>query len=268
MSPAHPCALITGASAGLGQEFARQLAARGYDLLLVARREERLVALAESLVGQHGIQVETCCVDLSSAGAVDRILAKLAASGLALEMVVNNAGYGVPGGYLSHPWSVHVDFQQVLINAVAELSYRVVPLLRARGAGQILNVASLAGHVPGSAGHTLYAPAKAWLIKFSECLAAELRRDGITVTALCPGFTYTEFHDVNGMRCQVSRLPRWLWLDAESVVRQGLAAMTRREVVFIPGRVNRLLALSVRYLPRGLVQRAIASREHDFRRTD
>jgi short-subunit dehydrogenase len=259
---------VTGASAGLGAEFARQLAARGHDLLLVARREERLLRLAGELVAAHGVRADPISCDLADLAAPARLAEIVAARAPRLEVLVNNAGYGVPGGFLGHPWQTHADFQQVMVNAVAELCHRLLPDMQARRRGCIINVASLAGHVPGSAGHTLYAPSKAWLIKFTECLAAEARQHGVRMMALCPGFTYTEFHDVNGMRPLVSRLPRWLWMEASDVVRRGLAAAARGDTVYIPGVVNRSLALAARLLPGRLVRAAVAARERDFRRVD
>lgn len=264
----RPLALVTGASAGLGAAFARAYAARGHDLVLTARRVERLEALAAELMARHAIRCHVLPGDLAQPGAAQALLDTIEARGLAVEVLVNNAGYGVPGSYRAQPWAVHAAFQQVMIETVAELCWRVLPAMRERRRGTIINVASLAGHMPGSAGHTLYGPAKAWMIRFSECLHAELAPDGITVCALCPGFTYTEFHDVNGMRPQVSRLPSILWMSAEDVVREGLAAVERGAAVYIPGRLNRLIAAAARFLPRRLVHAAVASRERDFRRVD
>ena len=268
MNAPRPQALVTGASAGLGAAFARAYAERGCDLILTARREARLTALARELESRHGARSTVLPCDLARPGAAAALFREIDARGLAVDVLVNNAGYGVPGSYRGRPWQVHADFQQVMIEAVAELCYLVIPGMRARGAGTIVNVASLAGHMPGTAGHTLYGPAKAWLIKFSECLHDELVDDGITVCALCPGFTYTEFHDVNGMRPHVSRLPRALWMTAEEVVTQGLAAVARGRSCFIPGRINRLIALAARLLPRPLVRAAVASRSRDFRNVD
>ncbi|MGD9600914.1 MAG: SDR family NAD(P)-dependent oxidoreductase [Gammaproteobacteria bacterium] len=264
----RPAAVVTGASAGLGAEFARQLAARGYDLLLVARRTERLAALAAELSGRHGVTVHTLGADLAEPATPRRIVDEITRCELEITGLVNNAGYGVPGSYLGHDWSTHAAFQQVMVNATAELCHRLMPRLRSRGDAWVVNVASLAGLMPGSAGHTLYAPAKAWLVKFSECLALEVRPYGVRVTALCPGFTRTEFHDVNGMRPHVSRLPAWLWLSAEEVVTAGLAAVERGVLVHVPGRVNRALALAARLLPGHFLRAMIASRERDFRRLD
>jgi uncharacterized protein len=263
----RPLVLVTGASAGLGAVFARAYAQRGCDLILTARRAERLEALAAELQACGATSTVLPC-DLSRPGAVGDLFERIRARSLHVDILVNNAGYGVPGSYQSQPWQVHADFQQVMIEAVAELCYRVIPDMRARQRGTIVNVASLAGHMPGSAGHTLYGPAKAWLIKFSACLHAELAPHGITVCALCPGFTYTEFHDVNGMRPHVSRLPRVLWMSAEEVVAQGLAAVERGLPLFIPGRLNRLIALAARTLPDAWVRAAVASRERDFRQVD
>ena len=268
MSRLRPHALVTGASAGLGAAFARAYAQRGYDLILTARREQRLTALAAELESRHGCRCTVLPADFARPGAAAELFRAIEARDLHVEVLVNNAGYGVPGSYSGRPWQVHADFQQVMIEAVAELCYLALPHMRERRRGQIVNVASLAGHMPGSAGHTLYGPAKAWMIRFSECLHAELAPGGITVCALCPGFTYTEFHDVNGMRPHVSRLPGVLWMTAEAVVAEGLRAVDRGVAVHIPGRLNRLIALAARYLPRAIVRAAVASRERDFRHVD
>lgn len=268
MSASPTRVLVTGASAGLGAEFARAYARRGRDLILTARREDRLTRLARELADAHGTRSEILTVDLAKPGSAAALFDQIESRGLEIGVLVNNAGYGVPGSYRSRPWQVHADFQQVMIGACAELCHRVIPGMRDRGAGTILNVASLAGHMPGTAGHTLYGPAKAWMLRFSECLHEELRDDGIIVCALCPGFTYTEFHDVNGMRPHVSRLPRALWMSAERVVEEGLAAVERGVSSHVPGRLNRLIATAARLLPRRVVRAAVASRAHDFRNTD
>lgn len=262
------CALITGASSGLGAEFAQQFAARDFDLVLVARRSERLAALAQTLTRQFGVTVHVETADLSDPATPDRISAALSARGVRIDTLVNNAGYGVPGSFMNQAWKTHADFQQVLVNAVIALCYRFIPHMQQRGSGTIINVASLAGLMPASAGHTLYGPSKAWLIKFSECLGHELKPQGIRVLALCPGFTYTEFHDVNGMRSQVSRLPPWLWMSAADVVSEGLAAVDRDAMVHVPGRINRLLATTARILPARLAHAVVARRARDFRRVD
>lgn len=268
MSGKPPVVLVTGASAGLGAAFAREYAARGHDLVLTARRADRLTELAEELTWRHGVTGHPIPADLSQPGAVAELVGAVEARRLEIGILVNNAGYGVPGGYLGHPWTTHAAFQQVMIQSVAELCWRILPGMLERGRGQIINVASLAGHLPGSPGHTLYGPAKAWMIRFSETLHAEFAGAGVRVCALCPGFTYTEFHDVNDTRSVVSKLPRAMWMTADAVVREGLVAADRGAVVHTVGRLNRLLAALVRYLPQRMVRFAIARLERDFRVDD
>ena len=147
---------------------------------------------------------------------------------LTIDALVNNAGYGVPGTYLASAWERHAAMLNLMVMAVSELTYRLLPGMIERRYGRIINVASLAGLVPTPAGHTLYAATKAFAIKFSEALAHEGRPHGVHVTAVCPGFTLSEFHDVTGTRAQVSKLPAWMWMDASTVARQGFDAVMER----------------------------------------
>ena len=201
--PGH--ALVTGASSGIGAAIAREYARRGVPLVLSARREDRLQALAATLRGR--VQVECIAADLADPLAPRALREEIGRRGLHVSHLVNNAGYGVPGRYLSSDWKTHADFLQVMVTAVAELTHRFLPAMEAAGHGRILNIASLAGLVPASAGHTLYGAAKSFVIRFSESLAQETAARGVHVTALCPGMTFSEFHDVNGMRARVSKLP-------------------------------------------------------------
>ncbi len=239
----RPWALVTGASAGIGAEFCRQLAARGYRLVLVARREERLQALAKELAEACGTQSLVLTADLAAPGAPAEICRQLDEAGIAVEFLVNNAGYGIPGKLTSVPWQTHADFLQVMVESVCELCWRLFPGMQRQRRGFIINVASVAGLVPSTAGHTLYGASKAFLVRFSEALAAEGAPDGVHVSALCPGFTYSEFHDVTGTREQVSQMPAWMWLQAPDVVRYGIEAVLRDKprVVAVPGRVYRFL---------------------------
>ncbi len=231
-------ALITGASAGLGTAYARELARRGADLVLTARREERLQALADELRAAHGVQVLVLPADLADPAAPARLLEAARGAGRRVDYLVNNAGYGLGGRFNQRPWQEHADFLQVMVTAVVQLTYLTLPAMREQGFGRVLNVASLAGLLPGSAGHTLYAAAKSFLIKMSESLSLETRGTGVHVTATCPGFTFTEFHDVLGNRAQVSQLPRVLWMDADRVVRESLVAVERGDALHVPGGVN------------------------------
>ena len=246
-------ALITGASSGIGEAFADVFAAEGFDLAIVARREDRLQAVAERLRKQYGVRVEVFAQDLSTREASARLCAALEARGITVDALVNNAGYGVPGSYTASPWQRHDDFLQVLVVAVAELTYRLLPGMIERGYGRIINVASLAGLVPAPAGHTLYGAAKAFLIKFSEALSNEVRGHNVHVTALCPGFTLSEFHDVTGTRQKMKAMPRWVWMDAPTVARQGFDAVMTGQAIYINGRLNRTIAALVRHLPQRLV---------------
>jgi uncharacterized protein len=249
MTQAHPLSLITGASAGIGAAFARALAARGHDLVLTARRADRLEALAEELRGKHGHKVTVIAADLANPAASQQLSAALDAQGLQVDWLINNAGYGVPGTFDTVPWQRQADFIQVLITAPAELTRYLLPGMRQRGYGRIINVASLAAHVPGSAGHTLYAASKAYLVKFSQSLALENRGHGVNVCALCPGFTWSEFHDVTGTRDMMNKLPDFMWQSAAEVVEQGIAATERGDVVYVTGRVNRFIKALVKLMP-------------------
>src|SRR4051812_22287084 len=195
-------ALITGASAGIGEAFAEVFAAEGWNLVLVARREDRLRAVAARLVAAHRIDARVIVADLGERDAPARVAAELAADGVTIDALVNNAGYGVPGSYLRSTWDCQAQMLQVMVTGVAELTYLFLPAMLQRGYGRIINVASVAGLVPSPGGHTLYAATKAFLIKFSEALGHEVRARGVHVTALCPGFTRSEFHDVTGTREQ------------------------------------------------------------------
>ena len=245
--------LITGASSGIGEAFADVFASEGFDLVLTARREERLRAVAERVRGRFGVAVHLIVADLAERDAPGRICGEIAARGLAIDALVNNAGYGIPGRYIGTSWERQEALLQVMIVGLAELTHRLLPPMVERGYGRIINVASLAGLVPASAGHTLYAASKAFVVRFSEALAHEVSASGVHVTALCPGFTRSEFHDRTGTRETVSRLPAWMWMDSPTVARQGYDAVTQGIPVYINGRVNRTIAGLVKYLPLSFV---------------
>ncbi|MCA6287971.1 MAG: SDR family NAD(P)-dependent oxidoreductase, partial [Phenylobacterium sp.] len=182
-------ALVTGASAGIGAALARSLAARGYDLALTARRRERLDALADEVRLRFGVEALVLPEDLADPAAPARLLAAVDAAGRDVDVLVNNAGYGLPGVFAETGWQEQADFLQVMLHAPTELSHRVIPGMTERRFGRILNVASLAGLLPGARGHTLYAATKAYLVRFSQSLHLETRPLGVHVSALCPGFT-------------------------------------------------------------------------------
>lgn len=261
-------ALVTGASAGIGTAFARELANRGVNLVLSARRLDRLNALADELKAKHAVAIECIAADLADLAAARTLVEKIHQRGIAIDVLINNAGYGVAGKLTTPPWQAHADFIQVLMTAPVELCYLLLPGMQQRGYGRIINVASLAGHMPGSAGNTLYGAAKAFLIKFSQSLALENQRRGIHVCALCPGFTRSEFHDVSGARAIVSKMPAFMWMNADVVARQGLKAVERGDIVYINGRVNRLLRFFGKHLPDRIALNMIQRQSKHFRLQD
>jgi short-subunit dehydrogenase len=242
-------------------------ATEGFDLVIAARREDRLNTVAARLRDRHGVRVGIIVTDLSAAGAPERLCDEVAARGLTIDALVNNAGYGVPGVFLASPWERQHAQLQVMVVALAELTHRLLPGMIERGYGRVLNVASLAGLVPAPAGHTLYAASKAFVVRFSEALSHEVARHGVHVTALCPGFTLSEFHDVTGTRDRVSRMPSWLWMDAPTVARQGYDAVMAGVPIYINGRVNRTIAQLCRYVPLSIVSAVGRRLGRSYRKT-
>lgn len=260
-------ALITGASAGIGAAFADVFASHDFNVVLTARREERLRDLAVRLHDRYGVDAHAIRVDHAEPSSAARLCDDLQRRGLVIDALVNNAGYGVPGLLNAVPWQVHQDSLQVMVSGPVELAYRLMPGMVERGYGRIVNVASLAGLVPAPAGHPLYGASKAFLIKFSEALANEGRTRGVNVTAICPGFTLSEFHDVTGTRQQMRTLPKWMWLDAPRVAREGYEAVMAGRHIYINGGVNRAIALGVRYVPHWIVQLVSRRMARSYRKT-
>jgi short-subunit dehydrogenase len=248
-------ALVTGASAGIGAELARVFAAKGFDVVLTARRADRLVALGDELRGKHGVGVRIMPADLANAETPAALVGTLESEGVTVDVLVNNAGFAVPGRYRDTTWEEQRDFLQVLVTAPCELTLRLLPGMTGRGYGRILNVASVAGLMPGSASHTLYGGAKAMLIKMSQSLHSEQKGTGVHVTALCPGFTYSEFHDVTGTRAELRRLPKMMWLSAERVARDGYDAVMKNRAICIPGAHYKTICAVARLLPIGASHR-------------
>ena len=258
-------ALITGASAGIGEEFARALAQDGFDLVLVARRRERLEALAQQIAAERGVRVHVVPEDLSDPAAPVRIHKALQELELHVDMLVNNAGAGIKQIFVKAPWSEQMQLMQVHVVASTHLTHLLLPAMIERGYGRIIHVSSLAGLMPGAPTSTLYPAAKSFLVKFSESLAAELWGSGVHVCAVCPGFTRSEFHDVMGTRGVVSKLPSFMWQDARAVAREGINAVNRNETVYVTGPINQLLASAVRVLSPGLARKVMRSQAGRYR---
>jgi len=262
----RPVCLITGASAGIGSALAREFANAGWDLALTARREEPMVELAKELKEEYGSTSHIIVADLSKPGACADILERLAKKTTHIDGLVNNAGYGLTGNYTENEWPAHKDFLTVMLEAPCEMTRLVADGMVERRFGRIINVASLAGHVPGSRGHTLYAATKSFLIKFSQSLNLEMQEHNVKVSALCPGFTYSEFHDVNETRGAVDKLPNWMWMTAEEVAESGFIALARNRAVHIPGASNRMIALLARLIPESWALKLMSRNSEKFRK--
>lgn len=244
-------ALITGASSGLGVDFAELLAADGYDVILVARTESRLREVAEKLARQYGVQTFVIPSDLSLPSAPEAIASELQSRRLDVDVLVNNAGYGMFGPFVETDLRKELDMIAVNITALTHLTKLVVPAMVRRGSGRVLNVASTAAFQPGPLMAVYYAT-KAYVLSFSEALRNELNGTGVTVTALCPGPTKTGFQDAADLH--ESRLLRLNKpMQSRKVAAAGLRGMHRGRSVVVPGAMNLLLAESVRFLPRNIV---------------
>lgn len=256
-APARRLALVTGASSGLGEAFARAYAARGVDLALTARRADRLHALAEELRAAHGVEALVVPADLSVWEAHLEIVKAVRAAGRHVDILVNNAGFGIAQTFTRVPWSRQRDFLMTLVVNACGLAHEVIPGMAERGWGRIINVASLAAFAPGAAGHTLYPAAKSFAVKFSQSLDAELRHKGVLVTAVCPGFTRTGFAAAEGTQALMDQAPRRFWQSAEEVVEIAIAANEQGRVLVTPGWHNRLAAFLMQALPGPLVSALI-----------
>jgi short-subunit dehydrogenase len=260
-------ALVTGASAGIGAAFARIYASHGYDVALTARRADRLEALAGEIRLRFGVEALTLSADLGEPGATDAILEDIAGHGRVVDALINNAGYGLPGAYADTDWPAQRDMLQVMLVAPCELIHKLLPGMIERKFGRIVNVASLAGLVPGSAGHTQYAATKSFLVKFSQSLHLENLANGVHVSALCPGFTFSEFHDVNGARQQASQsTPDWLWLGADEVAAAGYEAAEANRPICVTGVPNKAIAAVAKLLPDDWALALMASQGARFRK--
>ncbi|MFC4139085.1 MULTISPECIES: SDR family oxidoreductase [unclassified Microbacterium] len=242
-----PTALITGASAGLGAEFARQLAARGADLILVARGVDALEALATELRSTYGVSTDVIAADLSVEADVEIVAARLRDARNPIDLLVNNAGFGLPLQFADNDIDAEVRHLRVHVEASMRLMHAALQTMRGRG-GRIINVASVAGFISRST----YSACKSWLIGFSRWANAEYARGNVTVTAVCPGFTHTTFHERMGLARGEEGIPAIAWLDAEDVVREGLRDAARGKAVSIPSLRYKAVVALTGILPRSL----------------
>lgn len=252
-----PRTLITGPTAGIGLAFARKLAARGYDVVMVARDENRLASLADELRGAYGVDTELIPADL----AVDTsgVEHRLRDPDRPIDLLVNNAGFGMKKPFLANDIADEERALDVMVRAVMRLTHAALPGMIDRGHGAVINVSSLAAAVPRGT----YSAAKAWVTAFSEGLQPQLRDTDVRVMALAPGYTRTEFHQRAGMN--MSSLPSWMWLDPEHLVDSALKDLERGKMVSVPGVVYKVGAAALPLLPRRAVI-GIGQRHPDMRR--
>ncbi|MGX1808154.1 SDR family NAD(P)-dependent oxidoreductase [Nocardia sp. NPDC055321] len=251
MTTTSRTALITGASAGIGAAFAHHLAAQGHHLLLVARRVDRLRTLAAQLTDQHGVRCEVFAADLTDAAAPTAILNYAEQQGLDVDILINNAGLSGKTAFADTPWDALAGEIQLMVTAPTQLVHLVVPGMKERRWGRIINLSSAAAFAPPAAS-LLYTGIKSYVLNTSQSLDMELKPHGIHVTALCPGFTRTEFHDVMGTRDRADNLPRILWQRPEAVVTEGWDAVMKGKPVCVPGTFNKIGAAAMKPLPVGL----------------
>ncbi len=251
-SPLVGRALVTGGTSGIGHAFARALAARGCDLVLVARNPERLASVADQLTRRYGVDVEVMSADLGDAGDVERVAARLRESDNPVEILVNNAGHGLHDPIAQADMSVHTAAVDLMIRAVLVLGGTAGHVMAGRGHGVIINIGSVAGMIA----QNNYSAIKAWVNTFSDALALELEGTGVRVLTLIPGWVRTEFHDRAAIR--TSKIPDWLWLDADRLVTDALTAVDAGKDRSLPSRRFRILAFVIRHAPRPLVRAGTA----------
>jgi short-subunit dehydrogenase len=249
-------ALVTGATAGIGAGFARRLAADGHDVVLVARDRSRLDVVAAELTTRYGVRAEVLAADLADDADCRAVERRLADASRPVDVLVNNAGFGLPGRFVDADVEDEERMLRVLVRAVLRCTSAALPGMRSRGIGAIVNVSSVAGFFP----HGTYSAAKAWVTSFTESLALQLPDSRVRVLALCPGLVRTEFQDRMGWRPRGA--PAWMWLDVDRVVDTALRDLRRDAVLSVPGSPNRVLVLLARYLPRSF-RRGVAARRGD-----
>lgn len=247
MAPSRGTALVTGPTAGIGHSFAHQLARRGHDLVLVARNEARLAEVADQLRREYAVQIEVLTADLADRRQLATVEARLADPERPVELLVNNAGFGLKERFLDNDADAETAMLDVLVTAVLRLTHAALGPMTERGHGGVINVSSVAAFLPRGS----YSAAKAWVNSFSEWAANEYRPHGVTVMSLCPGFTKTEFHE----RMQVKRGTGPLWLDADELVATALADFDKGRVFSIPSPQYKAIVTLARVVPSRALQR-------------
>lgn len=254
-----PTALITGPTSGIGRGFAEEFARKGFDLVLVARDELRLEVLAAEFAATYGVACEVLPADLTVRADVDRVAERLTDAQRPVGALVNNAGFGLNRSFLAASVDDEQRMVDVLVTAVMRLTRAVVPGMVERRTGMVINISSVASWITGGT----YSAAKAWVTVFSESLAQELDGTGVRVTAVCPGFVHTEFHERAGI--DMSSMPEWMWLDVPAVVDQAMRDVARSRPVSVAGPQYKVFSAFLRHGPRSLARLATASRQRNPR---
>ena len=257
MSETRRTVLITGASAGIGEAFAHHAAARSYNVVLVARRLNRLDELAASLADAHGIDAHVFAVDLSEPGAPESIVDFTDDFGIPIDVLINNAGLSTSTPFTRTEWSDLSGQIQIMMTAPTELSHRLIPAMIERGWGRIINVSSLAALLPPTRG-SLYTPIKRYLFDFSQSLHNEVHGRGVNVTALCPGLTHTEFHEVMGTQTEADKIPGFMWGNTSEVVNAGWNAVMAGNPICVPRAVDKAVAALMHPVPLRLHPRIVS----------
>lgn len=240
--------MITGATSGIGAEFARQLAGQGHDLVIVSRHRKQLAGKVQALEAQYGVSVEAITADLSTQEGIQWTADRLTQADRPVSMLINNAGSGLATDFHASDLQDELAMMRLLIEAPLALSHAAINAFLSRGGGRVLNVASVAGLIPDGS----YGAAKAWAVSFSRWANVRYRADGVTVTALCPGLVRTEFHQRAGIK--TASHPKWMWMDVDDVVREGLTAAAQGQSVCIPSRRYRSLMRAARFSPDAVLE--------------
>lgn len=251
-----PTVLITGASAGLGREFVRQYAEQGHDVVLVARNAERLAQIARETEERYAVRAEILPADLVDRTALERVAERVRSSEQPVDIVVNNAGLGLKTSFTQNHLETEENAFDLMCRAVLVLSHAAATTMKQRGSGQIINVSSVAGFLAAGS----YSAAKAFVTAFTEGLSTELAGTGVTATALCPGFTHTEFHERGEM--DVSYLPEFAWLNAPDVVAAGIADARAGKALSVPSLRYKIAAGMLQVAPRFLLRNPLATPKH------
>jgi len=261
MDLTNKTALVTGASSGLGSSFARQLAQRGANLVIVARREDRLKELAQDIERQHRVKVTVLPQDLSKEGAAESLHAATEGANTAVDVLINNAGFGTQERFVDIPWERTREQIQLNITTVTEMTWRFLRSMAARRSGAIMNVASIGAYLP-SPDYAAYSASKAYVRDFTEAVAFEMRTSGVTLSALCPGLTETEFHHVAGHA--LNGMVKTQMMSADDCVRIGLDGLFAGRTTIVPGVANRAQMFMLRFLPRKTMARvaSLAAGKH------